>query len=66
VRTLAVDAADVATTEFNLSPERQDLLIANGRRGATEFLDAFELANYMNTFHATIETAPEPVGAPAG
>jgi NTE family protein len=65
VRTLAVDAADVATTEFNLSPERQELLVANGRRAAAEFLDDFELSNYMNTFHATIETVPDVVGATA-
>jgi NTE family protein len=60
VRTLAVDAADVATTEFNLSPARQEILIENGRKAAKEFLDAFELANYMNTFHATL-----PAAAPA-
>lgn len=54
VRTLAVDAADVATTEFNLSPARQELLIENGRRAAKEFLDGFELSAYMNTFHATL------------
>jgi NTE family protein len=65
VRTLAVDAADVATTEFNLSTERQDLLVANGRRAAAEFLDAFELSHYMNTFHATLEPVAEPVGAAA-
>ncbi|MGZ4414989.1 MAG: patatin-like phospholipase family protein [Gaiellaceae bacterium] len=54
VRTLAVDAADVGTTEFNLSAQRQELLIQNGRDAAKEFLDAFELEDYMNTFHATL------------
>jgi NTE family protein len=60
VRTLAVDAADVATTEFNLSPERQDLLIGNGRAAAKEFLDAFELEEYMNTYGAPLAPATEP------
>lgn len=58
VRTLAVDAADVATTEFDLSPERQELLIENGRKAAKAFLDDFKLENYMNTFHATFAGAP--------
>lgn len=61
VRTLAVDAADVATTEFNLSPERQELLIHNGREAAKQFLDAFRLEDYMNTFHAAL--APAPAGS---
>jgi NTE family protein len=57
VRTLAVDADDVATTQFDLSPAKQDLLIENGRQAAREFLDAFRLEDYMNTFHATLEPA---------
>jgi NTE family protein len=63
VRTLAVDAADVATTQFDLPPEKQQLLVENGRRAAREFLDAFRLEDYMNTFHATL--APEAAAAPA-
>jgi NTE family protein len=63
VRTITVDAADVSTTEFDLSPERQQLLIANGRAAANAFLETFELDDYLNTFHATL--APAPVAAPA-
>ena len=55
-RTLAVDAADVATTQFNLPPEKQELLIGNGRKAAKAFLDAFRLEDYMNTFHAPLAT----------
>ena len=62
VRTLAVDAADVATTEFDLSPEKQELLIANGRKAAKEFLDAFRLEDYMNTYHAALASEPVPTG----
>jgi NTE family protein len=58
VRTLAVDAADVATTEFNLSSARQEVLIRNGREAAREFLDAFRLDDYMNTFHASLPLGP--------
>ncbi|MGZ4386424.1 MAG: patatin-like phospholipase family protein [Gaiellaceae bacterium] len=62
VRTLAVDAGDVATTEFALTTEKRELLIRNGRRAAKSFLDAFRLEDYENTFHARL--APAPV-APA-
>jgi len=62
VRTVTVDAADIGTTEFNLSSERQELLIGNGRKAAKDFLDQFELDGYMNTFHAPVAPAP-PVPA---
>jgi NTE family protein len=65
VRTIAVDAADVATTEFGLSEERRRLLMANGRDAATEFLDGFELEHYLNTFHAPLAGTP-PAVTPAG
>ncbi|MFZ0343258.1 MAG: patatin-like phospholipase family protein [Gaiellaceae bacterium] len=54
VRTLAVDAGDVGTTEFNLSTEEQEMLIKNGRDAAKAFLDAFSLDEYENTYHAGI------------
>jgi len=62
VRTLAVDAADVGTTEFDLPPDRQELLIRNGREAARAFLDAFRLEDYMNTFHATLAPATAAAG----
>jgi NTE family protein len=58
VRTVTVDAGDVATTEFNLPPEKQEMLVDNGRKAARAFLDQFELADYMNTFHAALATQP--------
>jgi NTE family protein len=54
VRTLAVDAADIGTTEFDLSPQRQELLIHNGEKAAKDFLDRFSLEDYENTFHAKL------------
>lgn len=57
VRTVTVDAGDVATTEFNLSREKQELLIENGRSAARTFLDQFQLEDYLNTFHAELAPA---------
>jgi NTE family protein len=57
VRTVTVDAGDVATTEFNLSREKQELLIENGRTAARIFLDQFQLEDYLNTFHAELAPA---------
>jgi NTE family protein len=63
VRTVTVDAGDVATTEFNLSREKQELLIENGRAAARTFLDQFELDDYLNTFHAELAPAQPQVAA---
>ena len=54
VRTLAVNAGDVGTTDFDLSTEKQEMLIENGREAAKAFLDAFSLEEYQNTYHAGI------------
>ena len=51
VRTVAVDAGSVGTTQFNLSADDQALLIKNGRDAAKRFLDRFDLTDYENTFH---------------
>ncbi len=59
-RTVAVDAGDIATTQFNLTASDQAMLLANGRMAAKRFLDRFDLAGYENTFHAHLsETTPE-------
>jgi NTE family protein len=63
VRTLAVDSADVKTTDFELSREKQQLLLANGRAEAHRFLDSFDLARYANTFAATLAS---PAGQAGG
>jgi NTE family protein len=59
VRTVEVDAADVGTTDFDLSDEKEELLIENGRKAARKFLDQFELEEYMNTYHARIGAREE-------
>lgn len=58
VRTLAVDADDVGTTDFNLSVEKQQLLVSNGRAAAKAFLDSFSLEQYENTYHAGLAQNP--------
>jgi NTE family protein len=63
VRTLAVDAGNIGTTQFDLSAQDQQMLIDNGIAAANEFLDQFDLASYMNTFHQTI--VPEKDQVPA-
>lgn len=50
VRSFAVDTGDVATTDFDLPPEKQQLLLENGRAAARAFLDGFDLAAYRNTY----------------
>lgn len=57
VRTLTIDAGDVGTTDFDLAPARQEMLLSNGRAAAREFLDGFRLEDYMNTFHQRIVAA---------
>jgi NTE family protein len=71
VRTVAVDAGEIGTTQFNLTADDQALLLANGRAAAKRFLDRFDLAGYENTFHvhftetATTPNTPTPTPAPA-
>jgi NTE family protein len=50
-RTVAVDAGSVGTTQFNLTPELQQMLIDNGQAAAKRFLDRFDLSQYENTYH---------------
>jgi len=64
VRTVAVDAGNVGTTQFNLSADDQEMLIGNGREAATRFLDRFDLAEYENTFHRGFDETAD-TAAPA-
>jgi NTE family protein len=53
-RTVTVDAGSVGTTQFDLTPELQQMLIDNGRAAANAFLAKFDLSQYENTYHRTI------------
>jgi hypothetical protein len=61
VRTVAVDAGTIGTTQFNLGQADQQLLIGNGRKAAKRFLDRFDLADYENTYHRGFAAEPAPV-----
>ena len=73
VRTFAVDATvitpdgkpyPVNTTDFELSRDLQEQLIQNGRNAANEFLDRFDVRDYMNTLHAALPVVRQPTLAP--
>jgi NTE family protein len=69
VRTVAVNAGDVGTTDFDLAEATKDMLVANGRLAAKKFLDRFDPETYFNTFHAAPaavkEGEPTLAGSPA-
>jgi NTE family protein len=56
VRTVTVNAGTVGTTDFNIGPEQQELLIKNGRDAANAFLARFDLSEYENTYHRGFQT----------
>lgn len=62
VRTIAVDAGTIGTTQFNLTAADQKLLIDNGIAAATRFLDRFSLADYTNTYGRTFGDTPATDG----
>ena len=68
VRTVTVNAGNIATTQFDLRKEQKDMLVANGEAAASWFLDHFDPTKYRNTNGLApsfvAEPAPEPVGAP--
>ncbi len=55
LRTVTIDALDVGTTEFDLSPERRDKLVESGRHAAADYLKKFEPGEYVNTHGAAPE-----------
>jgi NTE family protein len=56
VRTVTVDAGSVGTTQFDLTPDLQEMLIQNGKDAAAKFLAKFDLADYENTYHKRFDT----------
>jgi NTE family protein len=69
VRTVAVNAGDVGTTDFDLDDKKKDMLVANGRLAAKRFLDKFDPETYINTYHAAPagvqQEEPALAGSPA-
>ena len=65
VRTIAVDAGTIGTTQFNLTEADQKLLIDNGVAAANRFLDRFTLDQYTNTYGRHFGDRPGADGAAA-
>ena len=48
VRTCAISAGDIGTTDFNLTPEQQTWLLNSGKSAGAAFLTAWDPAEYVN------------------
>jgi NTE family protein len=59
VRTVAIDALDVGTTEFKLTPEKRQALIDSGRKAVSDYLAKFDPAKATNTHGAKPEFLEE-------
>ena len=57
VRTCPISAGDIGTTDFDLTTEQEDWLVASGRAGAQAFLAQFRRADYINTYGRTLNAA---------
>jgi hypothetical protein len=47
-RTIRINVSGFHTTEFDISDERREQLLARGREAADTFFDAFEPERYRN------------------
>lgn len=70
VRTVAVSALDVGTTDFQLSPAKQQALIDSGEKAAGDFLAQFNRGQYLNSHGRSLGPAspasPGPPTVPSG
>jgi NTE family protein len=51
-RTIAIPTLGIGTTEFEISPDRVKLIYDSGHRAATEFLDRWNFATYIEEFRS--------------
>jgi NTE family protein len=64
VRSFAIEAGNIGTTDFGISPEQQEWLVTSGRTCAATFLDEdFRPELYMNTYGHGL--APLTAASPA-
>jgi hypothetical protein len=54
VRTCAISAGDVGTTEFDLDETKQQWLLGSGREAARAFLDQWDPRQYVNSQGRTL------------
>jgi NTE family protein len=50
VRTCALDADGIGTTDFTLTAEQKQTLVDLGREGARAFLSGFDVSSYVNSY----------------
>jgi NTE family protein len=66
VRTCAISAGSVGTTEFNLTAAAREELLANGKKAASDFLGAWDPAAYRNQYGHALAAVGAGTTAPAG
>jgi NTE family protein len=65
VRSIAVDAGTIGTTQFNLTPADQTFLIDSGVKAVDAFLETFTLEKYENTYGRKFGDVPATDGKSA-
>lgn len=63
VRTFPISAGEVGTTDFKLSDEQKQKLLASGREAVSKFLLDWDRAQYVNTYGRSL--APPPSANPS-
>ncbi|HEY8489796.1 MAG TPA: patatin-like phospholipase family protein [Dehalococcoidia bacterium] len=63
-RTIAIRTLGVGTTEFDLTPERKQALLMEGRRAAAEFFDRFDFQAYVRRFRTPAADVDTPGADP--
>lgn len=57
VRTCAISAGDIGTTDFHLTDAQREWLLQSGRKAVREFLDGFDEARYVNSYGRKLSTS---------
>jgi NTE family protein len=58
VRTCAVSAGDIGTTDFHLTPAQRQWLLESGREAAREFLKEWDPDQYLNSYGRKLNGRP--------
>jgi NTE family protein len=57
VRTCAISAGDIATTEFDLTETQKQWLVSSGQEAARAFLDQWDPSQYVNSSGRKLQLA---------
>jgi hypothetical protein len=58
VRTCTIDAGDIGTTDFDITPAQQQWLLKSGRDAGDAFLSAWDPAQYVNGHGRKLASVP--------